>query len=121
MATIDLKAVLKDIGGDLQESVKTIVQSVALPDDLREKGIAWALRVTTELARAGAAKERGDTLTYDAAMLELSYYRKAAKAIAVAEVMVGIHATEVEARKRLSEAVDLGISIGLKVLAAAII
>lgn len=121
MATIDLPKVLEIIGDDLKESVKAVVESVNLPDDLKEKGIKWAADATVQLAKAGAAKMANDGAAYDAAMLEIGYYRKAARAIAVAEVMVGLHAAEVEGRKRLAGAIDLGISIGLKLLAAALV
>lgn len=121
MATIDLTAILKGIGDDLEESLKSVVKSTALPTELRVRAINWGACVASELAKAGAAKQAGDTAAYDAALREVHLYRKAAEAIATGELMTGLAAGEVEARKRLSELVGLGASIGLKVLAAALV
>ena len=121
MATVDLPSLLHGIGEDLQASVREVTKSLALPEELRDKARVWAAAAAGELAVAAKAKLTGDGGAYDAAVRELHLYRKAVEAVATGELMVGLAAAEAEARKRLSDAFGLGLSIGLKVLAAAIV
>lgn len=121
MATIDLSGVLKGIGEDILESVEKVRQSADLPDDLKAKAPIWAAGAVRALADAGLALKAKDTPAYDDAIRRLHNYRTAAEAVMVGEGMTVLAAARVEASKRLAGALDLGISIGLKLLAAAIV
>lgn len=121
MATIDLPSLLHGIGEDIQDSVREVAKSLALPEELREKARVWAAAAAGQLVIAAKAKLAGDGGAYDAAVRELHLYRKAVEAVATGELMMGLAAAEVEARKRLSDAFSLGLSIGVKVLAAALV
>lgn len=121
MATIDLGGVARELGDLVADGVKATLQSVALPADLRAKGLLWAEGVATNITLAGIAKAAGDQAGFDASMREIGFYGQAAKAVATAEVLLGLATAEVEARKALVGAVNLGISLASKILLAAIV
>lgn len=122
MATIDLPGVLRGIGDDLEESVRAIADSATdLPDDIRKKAKGWAIDSAAALARAGLCKANNDGAGYDAALRELSLFRSAAEAIVTAQALTGLATAQVESRKRLADAYALGVNIGLKALAAALV
>lgn len=120
MATIDLPEVLRQIGEQVVDSARAVAASVALPQEIREKAIGWAAGTAAALAAAGVAKVQEDQDAYDAAMREVRLFGEAAKAVAVGEAMIGIAAAEAEARKSLAAIFDMAISIGTKLLVAAL-
>lgn len=121
MASIDLKGVVETVGTEIRESVERVAADVALPADLRAKMKGWAADTERNLLKAAVAKNAGDTPGYDAAVSEVRFFGKSARAIATAEVLLGLAAAEAEARTRYSALLNLGIDIGLKVIAGALI
>jgi len=121
MSSIDLKSALKTIGDSVVEDVKGIIKTEMLPTHLKEKAATWALNASAELVAAAEAKVAGDTAAYEKAIREVQLYGQAARAVATAEVLIGITAAEREGRRVLARAIDTGLNIGLKVLLAAVL